>query len=329
MGAVAIFVKDASLDNLRFVFETALRPSTWFHFWYHSDDSFAALQWQGKTLWLEMDISSCDTSHGPEIFSKFLSTMPVGRVYDAVKATIDQCLLPLHIVCPTNKWKKVVLEPVDPVLYSGSTLTTILNCFGCLLIFVALSTHKDDFDACKTIEEIKSLTIQLASKAGYIVTVEVWEHVQQATFLKHSSNSNGEPWLNLGVVQRLSGSCKGDVPGRGDINHRCELVQSQLIEGLVHAGDSSVTRALRTRFPKMGLKQRIRTGSYIVDSINDNTTPDTPPVIVTDADIMYRYNLNEIELDALVNHISHFAPGRVIDCSASRKIYTKDYGAIF
>lgn len=337
-GAEATFIKEASLDKLQTVFESALEPSVWLQFWYHSDDSFMSLTWKGITLWLEMDINSCDTSHGPELFDAFLSVMPKGRVYEAVEAVIAQCQLPLNIVCPTNPWKKVTLVPEQPVLYSGSTITTILNCLGCLTIFKSIADHRNLYDQCETVEDVKALTIHLASLAGYIVTVDVWEHIQQATFLKHSSNEHGEPWLNLGVIQRLSGTCKGDLPGSGDINTRCEIVQSKLIEGLVHAGDSAFTDALRARFPKYSLTNKAKkifdryskqTGSYIVDQINSHTPSRTTPVRVTDADIMFRYNLNEIELDALVSSISNFTSGQVIDCSASRKIYTKDYKAVF
>lgn len=337
-GAEAVFIKEASLDKLQTVFEAALKPSFWLQFWYHSDDSFMSLTWNGITLWLEMDINSCDTSHGPVLFDAFLGVIPKGRVYDAVMAVIAQCQLPLDIVCPTNPWKKVTLVPEQPVLYSGSTITTILNCLGCLTIFKSISDNKIQYDQCKTVDEVKALTIHLASLAGYIVTVDVWEHIQQATFLKHSSNEHGEPWLNIGVIQRLSGTCKGDLPGSGDLYTRCEIVQSKLVEGLVHAGDSAVTNALRARFPKLSLTSKETktfdrysklTGSYIVDQINSLTPNRNTPVRVTDADIMFRYNLNEIELDALVSSILNFAPGRVIDCPASRKIYTKDYKAVF
>lgn len=237
-----------------------------FTFIYHSDDACASIPCLDKQVYVNIDISSCDASNGVSVF-KFVSNLVKdtywGRVVDLC---IKQCEKPLKIFNPRNPREKVKLTNVGgPIEYSGTVLTTLLNNVATSAICLSIYVN------CRNVHSrnISSSIAKAAAAVGYKVTVEVAEVFEDVQFLKTSPtrcSNDVSVFLNFGVILRSYGSCNGDLPGRGSIAQRGYLRNCEITQGMCHAGDSSIMRILRTRFPKRQGKENIH---WLVDNMRD------------------------------------------------------------
>jgi hypothetical protein len=143
---------------------------------------------------------------------------------------VEQCQLPIQIIDQNDRRNKVVLEPHTPRLYSGSTITTLINNLANILI-------------CKSIVDSPTLRgprdIALAAaQVGYILTCEPCHQAQDIQFLKHSPAYDTEgnlcAMLNIGVLLRASGTCRGELPGKSKIplETRAMTFQLSLLKGM-------------------------------------------------------------------------------------------------
>ena len=223
------FVKSPNPWVLEEVFKNLISPKE-LHFVYFSDDSCLSLRRHGKVHRFNIDISKCDASHHEALFLALIKTFPA-HVQDDVRRLVEQCELPIMIRSTANN-ERVVLQPRMPRLYSGSTLTTIVNNFANKCIGKALI----DVDWDRVPEDLVEETVRRAAESvGYIVTVEPCDQVEDLQFLKNSPvyDTDGvmRPLLNVGVVLRSSGQCKGDLPGRGDLGVRARAFQRAFLQG--------------------------------------------------------------------------------------------------
>jgi hypothetical protein len=227
-GGVIEFCPKPSPDDLVRIFQQLINPDGRFYFVFFSDDScYSVRDSFGVVHCYNMDISSCDASHTEAIWEFQRGALPhhVLADYDRL---VDQLKLPFFIRDINDPRRKVTLQADGPVLFSGSTLTTVTNNSSNTLLGFSLA---DD----EAISE-EEITIACA-KVGYVVTVEDCSrdfHLLQ--FLKHSpvhdTNGRLRALLNLGVLLRASGSCKGDLPGRGDLRARAASFQAALVHGM-------------------------------------------------------------------------------------------------
>lgn len=237
------YIKSPSLEALTHVFENLISPKQNGYFCYFSDDSCYSVRVKGIVYTFNVDISSCDASHSPQLFKAFTNLFR-GSVRTDVAALVAQLCTPIVIMSPEDRRKKIKLASDRPRLYSGSTLTTVINNFASLLIGVSLS--KVNYDALTRSEPVsrhrhiimEGIT-SAAERVGYLVTCEPCYDYSHIQFLKNSPvyDTSGvlRPFLNLGVMLRFSGSCHRDLPGRGhtqdDWYHRARLFQKGLLQG--------------------------------------------------------------------------------------------------
>jgi hypothetical protein len=188
-----------------------------------------------------MDISTCDTSHGPAVFKALIDLVPP-HVRRDMERLVAQCAKPARIVSQDRR-HTILLKPNGPVLYSGATITTAINNVANIAIAVAITSSTEH-------------PVLAARRAGYVVTLQDCQIPEDLQFLKTSpvfdTNGDMQPFLNLGVLLRLSGACKGDLPGRGPIEPRARKFQGALLNGYNTHYQCDLLTQLRRRFPMIG-----------------------------------------------------------------------------
>jgi hypothetical protein len=226
-GGIIMYCKAPSYRSLKRIFEELIYPTHRFFFVYFSDDSCYAAHTPSGVYRVNVDISGCDSSHGPALFENF-ANIHENRAKDDVKRLIAQCALPIRVYDLGQDSKRAFVElmPHEPKLYSGSTMTTAINNFANICI------AKQIADDCALTDDTVAAA---AAKVGYIVTCVDAAIPEKLQFLKHSPaldiNGNWQPLLNLGVLLRLSGSCRFDLPGRGPLEPRARAFQAALLQG--------------------------------------------------------------------------------------------------
>jgi hypothetical protein len=212
------------------IFHKLLQPPGLGYMVYFSDDSCIAFRIGGEIRVYNMDISSCDASHGARMFEDLVTITPAVAQPDMLVLT-DQCRLPVRVHSVHNPREFVLLQGKTPKLYSGSTITTIMNNFANINIGIAIA---DRFHSGEVLgpEDV----IAAAATSGYIVTLDPCETMYDIQFLKHSPVFDTEgglrAMLNFGVLLRASGTCHGDLPGRGSIEKRARMFQGALLHGM-------------------------------------------------------------------------------------------------
>jgi hypothetical protein len=322
-GGHAVFCKSPDPNQLAIHFRNLYDPPGKFYFVYFSDDSCLAVrQSDGSVKWYNLDISSCDASHGPAIFDSLRLIIPSGRARDDIDILIKQCASPLKIVSRVNPQHKIKLIPKTPKLFSGSTITTAINNLANLLIALSITSKYVENSPIDLNGENLSM-VKAAADVGYILTgcrpLEMFEDVQ---FLKHSPvfDANGiiHPMLNLGVLLRASGTCQGDLPGRGDLKVRARAFQRGLLQGSYPYADFEILQCMRNA---MGLGP-ITTSDTFEWKVTDDKYP---PFFVPTENILRRYRLSGDEYLSLLD----FARSDVFTFYSSpgaTKVLFVDYG---
>jgi hypothetical protein len=222
------FCKAPTSDELRAAFLNLIDPPMGckYYFVFFSDDSALSIRHaDGSISTYNLDIKGCDGSHTSAIFEALVTTTPE-KAQEDMQVLIDQCKLPIIIYFKGEPETtdendedahrpSLMLQPLDaltgekgPRLYSGSTITTILNGLACQL--GAVCVQEED---AETEEEITAAF----AKAGYQMSIDKCQDYSDIQFLKNSPvydiTGQLQPLLNLGVLLRTSGTCTGDLPG--------------------------------------------------------------------------------------------------------------------
>lgn len=330
------YKEDSARGVLGQIFAKLIHPPRKLYFAFFSDDSCVSIRClDGRVFRANVDIASCDGSHTVVLFDLLKRlTCRSPRSYNRIARTVDQCLQPMKIKSYTTKRGHVVfLKPYEPVLYTGSTLTTVVNNIANLMIFSSLvdtlKGEMPDYSDCR------ALIRSCAEDCGYLVTIEECHTPHKLQFLKHSpveTTSGWIPILNLGVILRILGNCWGDLPGRKteSFEDRAYNWNRALTLSLVHSGDHALLRMLRKRYnATRGLKQtqldaqrRVsRDLAYKLQDVGSHTFVDTD-------EVMKRYGLPGSALDELIQLYSETTDGAgdSIYCLASKAILQADYG---
>lgn len=247
-GCVFHFVTQPSPDRLRYVFDTLQNMRGDLTMFVFSDDACCAIRTADGVRIFNLDFSSCDISHTPGLFDALFMLFKTPA--EIVKAYHLQMAADIKVRSPHNRKERIILRPKGHYLQSGSTITTLVNTFAWLLCFVSMvDSHVTDLQSVQ----------DTCLSCGYIVTGEECFIPEDITFLKYnpvkcSCHDEYQPVINLGVIFRASGTCRGDLPGRRSrgITERAKKFQSELMNGftckivnptlkLLNPGNSSKT----------------------------------------------------------------------------------------
>lgn len=313
---------------LRRVFRNLIDPPGRFYFVYFSDDSCLALRTNsGKVLRFNVDISSCDASHTQSLFDLLVSITPLQHRSD-MQVLVDQCKTQITVHDVVNKRNYVKFTPKSARLYSGSTITTLINNLANILIAHSIASSH--------IENAEDV-IHAAARVGYIVTCEDCADWHQVQFLKHSpvldDNDVIQPLLNIGVLLRLIGTCKGDLPGskKLPLRTRAEVFQSALLNGAYPKArfrllsnlqrQCSAAAASNVALYEKGSALVSKQLEYKVDD-----TEDTPVFSVSSSEVFARYGLTDLEIAEVEEEMGHCGYGDHYYSSGTEHILLADYG---
>ncbi len=301
----AHFIASPSVDGLERAFNLLFRPTHDYSFIYFSDDS--CIQIHGVVY--NMDISSCDASHGDVTFTSWL-TRCTGRSYDVMRRLLMQLRTDLKMRTRGGA-QKIRLRTTRHILYSGTTLTTAHNGASNCRIFAQIVNNR-----ARTPEEI----VQAALEVGYRITLTRCDRMAECQFLKHSPCEVGGriiPVLNLGVVLRALGTCRGDLP-RGDLREQARLFNSGLAQGFCSGFVTSIQNLLVAKF---GTDGKVDPTYLPYDYVHGPVLGTVPDSFLSD-----RYDLPAHQIDELRDLIWESQFGDLIGCEASHKILELDYG---
>lgn len=324
LGGLIEFCKSPHPNALRRAFEKLINPPGRFYFVYFSDDACLAIRSStGSVDRYNLDIELCDASHTGAMFNLLRVVSPTST-HSAIQAIIAQCSSPLKLASTQSRSISCVLRPSDPMLYSGVTITGGIN--GLANTCIALAIAECEYTGGDSIRAA-------AEHAGYLVTG--WqaplEHIEDLQFLKHSPVldifDDWQPCLNLGVMLRASGSCKGDLPGRGDIQLRAREFQASLLQGMYPRTHSTLIDTLKsatgiTNPRPLPPIERSELAWKVVDD-------DELPHIYLQSESLYRrYRLLPDEVIELECTYAPLGVGMWMSSSALTKILALDYNGM-
>lgn len=310
----AVFVKSPDVGKLTEIFKKMFNRNL---FVYHSDDSALSLVCSDGMFWCNLDISSCDTSQGSCVFEFMYLLCPV-EFLRIMSFLLDQCAQ----TCKVGHGKsRLLFKPVRYFEYSGSLLTTLLNCVA------SFNIGRQILEGWSggTREEARSYVNSVLERCGWKVTCEEEPMFSGVQFLKHSParTEDGEivACTNLGVLLRALGQKTGTLP-KGDPYEQAVLFNTGLVSGFKHAGNTSLLRILQDKYP-------VRVPAAIVDRHGSNITKyhsngNSSPI--SDDSVRCRYRLTPGAYWEMLDLLAVSQVGDVIDCEASRAILFRDYG---
>jgi hypothetical protein len=332
------FIKKPNRSVLTDVFLKLIHPTVT-TFFYFSDDSCFAHVHGSVVRRFNVDISACDRSHGPELFNTLLVVFPEHR--DILSALIQQCQLPIVYVDPVSK-ERLAIIPNTPRLYTGCVLTTIMANLASLCIGLALKAVLDRNPYATQGQIITGVE----RTCGYTITLQECVIPEDLQFLKHSPCRTlaGEyrPLLNPGVVLRLTGTCRGDLPGVGPIAVRARHFQKSLLDGLYVESRFPWFEALREKLRRECASDRSPV-NYCTCHMHQSVTGDIRPCRVhgssqwqftptgdapdefSDLEAFRRYGFDEVQIQGLYVLVSA-GFGQSVSGSCFSRILDVDYG---
>lgn len=320
-GGKIEFVPSPDPATLERVFAQLIEPEGRFYFVLFSDDSCLSYRRDdGVVLRYNVDISSCDASHTTELFSALKHLFPP-HLQSEAQQLIDQCQEDITIYDLNNKSRRVTLRPSGPRLYSGSTLTTIINNLANILIGLSISQSANIRSA--------SDVVSAAANVGYIVTCEDCSDWHQLQFLKHSpvrcTDGVIRPLLNIGVLLRLSGTCKGDLPGTSStpLRQRAESFQASLLLGAYPHAHFTLLSNMRSKagIPSVQTDRVVR--GMLEYKVPDGVYAD---FTVPSHEVWARYSLTTLEIAELESDFGLSGFENHYTSSGTDKVLALDYG---
>lgn len=314
------------------VFERLIDPPGRGYFVYFSDDACLSLRLNGRVYTFNLDISSCDASHTSALFQALIDSTPSCAVAEVTKL-VEQCELPIAIRS-VEGYECLVLKAIEPRLYSGSTITTLINNLANICNAVAIA-ETSFHGVGERAADVGRRVVSACENAGYVVTCAECTVPQDIQFLKHSPvfdiEGRLQPLLNLGTLLRSLGSCKGDLPGRrrdGDLQLRARFFQSGVFRGAYPYATFPLLEVLKGAWSPGVTNQRLekdvatRVAATFEFHVVDATSA---PFRVSDDDCFRRYRLTPAEI-AEIKELAAAGFGRFCFCSAAAKILQTDYG---
>ena len=316
-GGVMYFCKSPKREVLKKFFNELNQLPWRYMFLYFSDDSVLAYWYQGKPYYHNIDISKCDASHTEATFTALREFLPPW-LHSDFKCLRDQCAAPLRVVSTWDRNKRVELRPHTVKSYSGATPTTAINNVANTTICMAIAD----------LDEITPFSIVPAAETcGYIVTGEQPIEFEKVQFLKHSPVRVGdeyEPLLNLGVFLRLMGSCKMDLPGRGDLLPRALEFQASLVKSAYPTSRFTLVNMMLRNLVNVEIRREI---SEHVEKLLQYKVEQSCEAIVhfSDEEICKRYDVPCAQFINMSNTLGNATYGQEYRCDVSDAILRLDY----
>jgi hypothetical protein len=333
------FCKAPNTVELTAIFKNLLSPPVGckYYFCYFSDDSCLSIRMDdGSVRTYNLDISGCDGSHTEALFRALVTITPEVAQADT-QAIVDQCKLPIAIRfqgqavespdadVEDNRVATLCLQPIDPLtgkkaprLYSGSTATTVINNLACILGAVAVQEQQADDD--------QSITKAFAT-AGYKMSVELCHDYSDIQFLKNSPayDITGElrPLLNLGVLLRSAGTCKGDLPGKK--TESFELRHAQYMGSLISGMYPGIHFPLVDTMRKWTAKGSTRTDALVKQQMAYKHTFEGTATFTAE-EVYRRYRLSDLEIMEIDLDYAPSGYGHYFNSSGASTILKRDYG---
>jgi len=314
-------VKSPCGEIINQAFENLLSPSRVWFFIAFSDDAVFAIRDGERVLWFNIDIASCDTGHTTELFEASTQLYPE-RIRADADVLVRQCATPVRVVSPLDKRDYVLLRRGAPTLSSGSTVTTSINTFASLLLGCTFGRLRT-----KTERAIRTA----ARIVGYDVSVERCNIFERVQFLKRSPvlclDGVYRAVINLGVYLRLSGTCRGDLPGRGDLYLRARRFQAALVSGVFAGACSPLCDTLRASVADvtghMGNADKL--SKIVADHLY--FVPDPLAICnFTDEAYLRRYDLGTHALSEITQLFASMGPGDHYASDTIERVLDADYG---
>lgn len=278
-----------------------------------SDDGILGCYEEGVWRCYNTDISTCDASHTPFLFDFLFELLDAP---ERVRADYLRQMLSIIRIQDNNdksNKKKAFIKPTEPYLQSGSTITTLVNTIAQYVMFYSMVVDSIDF-------------VRASRNAGYIVTLEPCEQIEDLQFLKMSPtlgvDNSYHACLNLGVILRASGTCRGDLPGKKTETpiDRARKFQTQLMSGLLSRIDHPI---LNTLAP-LGICRDEQ--SITIARAMSNAVQPLGSIHKYDHRIYNRYRLTSDEITQLEYLIALSTEGSCIYHKSITKILERDYG---
>jgi hypothetical protein len=315
-GHVSVFVKKAEKRKLLDNFEKLIELDGLSHFVYHSDDSCLSIRCADGVWTGNLDISACDASNGNGVFELMQEMFLVNEMFnDDLKGCFEQLELPFKVQSCDKDHSVVFTHAKHKLLFSGSTLTTLVNNVANSLIRLALLSI---FEVTTTVSEIEGVIERAAAMAGFLVKCQRCREASQLQFLKHSPFFVSGEWViqvNLGTLMRGFGHCSLDLPGRRKegFRRRARRYVSDVVKSYVHAGDNDLLRAMR--------KLVVKDSKFVEDKEFASSVTYVPNEVLG-----MRYGLSAGQLDELFCMFANSGYGDVIHNDVIDTIMSLDYG---
>lgn len=322
------FCKAPTTTELVAVFKNLLSPPPGckYYFAFFSDDSCLSIRHDDGTVsYYNLDISGCDASHTEAIFRALVRVTPTVARGD-MQVLVDQCKLPIEIRFKNDSTASLMLQPIDPLtgrvaprLYSGSTITTIINNLACIM--GAVQIQEDNATASADL-------MRAFKKAGYKMTIEECTDYSDIQFLKNSPaydiTGKMQPLLNIGVLLRSAGTCKGDLPGskKMTFKERHDAFMTSLIDGMYPGISFPLIDNMRTGQPATEpAKIEARRLLSYKHKFEGRAT-------FTQREVYRRYRLTQLQMDELDLDFAPSGYGHFYASTGASTILERDYGLL-
>lgn len=325
------FVKSPDLAALTEVFENLINPQGQVYFPYFSDDSCISIRCIDGIYRANVDISTCDASHTRAVFNALRKMCSGNRELEkSIERAIKQCETDLLIRSVANKKEKVTFSVTEPVLYTGSILTTLINNIANMMIYSAIRTKLAVYTEI-TMSQCKDLIVSASELAGYIVTIFECKNIQQLQFLKHSPcwSVSGRlvPVLNPGVIARTIGRCWGDLPTYGLISFIDKFFGRKRMTERMTEYNRRQTSCFK-RGPRHSLMtvlvDRFQPGVEVNESGVNEIDGDLSHEVVSDEQMALRYDISASDFREFAD--AYKCGFNAIKTAASMAIMQLDYG---
>jgi len=297
-----------------------------------SDDGIIGIDTPEGRYVANTDISACDGSNFDPVFD-FLENILVKAGYHVgdVRAVFKQCTADCRITSIVDKLdkisrrRKIVLTPKWKTLFSGSTLTTLINNCANFGIFASVHDMLPPYEKRK-ISEMGDLISRASAEVGFLVKCQQCKCLEDLQFLKISPTmvaGKMEVFLNLGVLLRNLGSVRGDLPGTGSLEERGRVFTSDVIKSYVHAGNHEITDALRTKIVKRSRAQGGQNQHYD-EAVRSRIEGETVVRIPITA-LCARYKVSMADFFLFAQHIEDVQQGQILKSRVLDAIFAADY----
>lgn len=327
------YVKSADKESLSAAFGKLVQPGVGkIFFVLHSDDSCVSADCSDGVIYFNGDIKSCDGSHRTIMFNTLFRLLAYTEGlknvhHEALDRAFNYLKKDLVVKYNKDRSQKVKYKFTTMRLYSGSTLTTIVNNFANYLIGIKLALLVPDPRKI-TGAQFRAFYVQAGEEVGYILKVVDCSAPEQLQFLKHSPTLVGDtwvPWVNLGTFVRGFGTFAGDLPHKtGKYKEAATEFVSEVVRARENWGNHSFNDSFSHLITKTAIKTRSRTNRVLAEQSEKSIGFMQQRIGI--GSLAVRYQCTELELEQLCDSISRSGLGDVIYHPVLQKIYECDYG---